>query len=475
MSSRRAIAVDDTDSRIQYTGSGWFQDPGPHDNVGNYGPAYKSTLHGTISDGSLSFNFAGTQIIVYGLINVHNNSGVLDPGWQCFVDNINIGNTSTFMGMDNHWQLCSQDGLLDAPHILTVNITVTNQQTFWFDNIQYVPSSSVPLDNEAIVLDHRDPELNYGSGWTPYADGTAATLTQSPTTTFTYSFIGVSLSWFSLIPTDYPRTATLARYTVDNYAPVQFSLNGLPTDSNSIQYNQKFFETPEFPMGTHQLIVTYLGNSSTTPLSLEYIVVQNGSFPSSSPSSASLAPTTTGNHTNGPKPAVLGRSNNIAKEVVGGVVGGIVLIILAIIAVSYFCRRDRKQSARHLYNHVGHDSENAVEPFQLVPSILPAPTIHPQNPLGIPNTASGKTKHRPIQHRLIPNQTTKKLKSIFPPRLIPGGNPPPTGSSQQEVSTLRQQNVTQQVMSPQQDNTRTRLPLRTNNGVVEILPTYTTT
>ncbi|KAH9484547.1 hypothetical protein JR316_0004029 [Psilocybe cubensis] len=176
---------------------------------------------------SLSMYHTGSQVTVYGLSNVHNDSGVLDPTWECFVDNKSIGNTSSFLGTENHWVFCDQDALLDGPHILTVNVTVKNQQTFWFDNIQYVPSSSVSLENAAIKLDHRDPELQYGSGWNPYLDGTTATFTQTPNSIFTYSFIGVSLSWFSQIPPDLPHAATVGSYYVDNQAPIQFSLNGL--------------------------------------------------------------------------------------------------------------------------------------------------------------------------------------------------------------------------------------------------------
>ena len=57
--SQRLVVVDDTDSSIQYTGN-WFADTsGSQDNVGNYGPAYQSTLHGTKDDASLSFSFTG--------------------------------------------------------------------------------------------------------------------------------------------------------------------------------------------------------------------------------------------------------------------------------------------------------------------------------------------------------------------------------------------------------------------------------
>jgi hypothetical protein len=51
--------VDDVDSQIQYTGP-WFPDQGgSQDSVGNFGPPYQNTLHGTNSSASLSFPFHG--------------------------------------------------------------------------------------------------------------------------------------------------------------------------------------------------------------------------------------------------------------------------------------------------------------------------------------------------------------------------------------------------------------------------------
>ncbi|KAH9484521.1 hypothetical protein JR316_0004003 [Psilocybe cubensis] len=433
MSARRAIIVDDTDSRIQYIGSSWFQDQGSQDNAGNFGPAYQSTLHGTRSDASLSFSFNGTKVSVYGSNNLRNDSGVLDPTWECFIDNISIGKTAPFQFAENNWLFCDQDGLLDGPHILTVNATVKKQQPFWFDNIQYIPSSSLSLDNAAVMVDSLDSELQYGSGWN--ALGTTANFTQSPNAIFTYSFIGVSLSWYSFIPAEFPHTATFASYSVDNQVPVQFSLKGLPAGTTTTIYNQKFFQTSDYPMGSHKIVVTYLGSSSTTPLTLDYLVVQNGTSPS--PSGASSSPTTSGNAGS----AGSSHSSNVGA-IAGGVVGGIVLIILATLAIIYFRRWDRKQSTKPLYNHKEHDTGDVIDPFQLAPSIQPAPTTYSQySPL--PTAAGGKT-----QHRTIPSQTTTDLNSIEPPSSASGGIVPPTASSRDIPSSFSRSEDTGHLSTP---------------------------
>lgn len=54
----RWVIVDDVDSQIQYTGP-WFADQGSLDSVGNFGPPYQNTVHGTNSNASLSFAFQG--------------------------------------------------------------------------------------------------------------------------------------------------------------------------------------------------------------------------------------------------------------------------------------------------------------------------------------------------------------------------------------------------------------------------------
>jgi hypothetical protein len=55
----RYIIVDDVDPTIQYTGSWPLSDQGSQNSVGNFGPAYNSTLHGTTTNASFSFEFSG--------------------------------------------------------------------------------------------------------------------------------------------------------------------------------------------------------------------------------------------------------------------------------------------------------------------------------------------------------------------------------------------------------------------------------
>jgi hypothetical protein len=74
---------------------------------------------------------------------------------------------------ENNWVLCQGD-LQDGPHFLTVKANVSNQQTFWFDQIQYAPlaSANVSLLNQPLLrIDPTDSAIQYqfenntSSGW----------------------------------------------------------------------------------------------------------------------------------------------------------------------------------------------------------------------------------------------------------------------------------------------------------------------
>ena len=205
--SSRLVLVDDTDPNIQYYGS-WFAAQNTQSNTGTNGPPFENTLHGANVNASFCYFFSGmfrwlvyliALSLVYGLFSgskiavlgtsiTANISGTQDPTWECFVDNISIGsNISAGPDAENNWVLC-QSNLQDGPHVLTTNVTILHNQTFWFDQIQYLPSSNVSLDNSTLRVDSSDPAIQYSSGWTEL-DG-IVNLTQTAGSTVTYDFFG---------------------------------------------------------------------------------------------------------------------------------------------------------------------------------------------------------------------------------------------------------------------------------------------
>ncbi|PPR02068.1 hypothetical protein CVT24_011167 [Panaeolus cyanescens] len=339
--SARKVRVDDTNPSIQYTGP-WFVDgTGSQDNRGNFGPTYNKTLHGTIENASLSFTFSGTDITVWGTNNIRNDSGVVDPQWSCFIDNVPI-RSNPFQFFENNWALCSPpDSLVleDGVHVLTVNATVARSQTFWIDAIDYVPSASVPLDDKAILVENNDPQLQYGPGWQSL--GGTANMTTVQGSSFTFQFYGVSLSWFGFIPRELPLGPAAGTYSIDDNTPVNFLLNGLPNRDSPTIYNQEFFRTSDYPAGLHKLTVNFLGSGQTTPLTLDYLVIRNGTVSTGNTNNNGTDTPGSSNTTDAHK-----SSSNVGA-IVGGVLGGLAILVFAFLAFFYMRRRDRMLKAKN--------------------------------------------------------------------------------------------------------------------------------
>ncbi|PPR02066.1 hypothetical protein CVT24_011165 [Panaeolus cyanescens] len=341
----RMVVVDDTSHLIHYEGS-WFVDTtGSQDSKGNYGPVINKTLHGTVTNASISFAYNGTGISALGTINLRNDSGVLDPQWQCFLDGVQL-RSNPARDFENNWSLCnvaSTPGVSvnDGPHILTVNITVQRSQTFWFDRINYKPSDSVPLDDETIIVQNNDPELMYDPSWVSLGgDSNATSQTGSNVTFF---FQGISLSWFGYFPSQRSRGASSGTFSVDDGTPRSFTLEGLPNANSVTRYNQEFFRTPDLNPGHHKLDVVFLGNDKTTPLVLDYLVIRN-----------STAGTNQTNPSDGDgdgdlNVGVSGVSRSKVGVIVGGVLGGLA-VVLGLLIVLLICqrrhRRKKKEDSR---------------------------------------------------------------------------------------------------------------------------------
>jgi hypothetical protein len=131
----------------------------------------------------------GSRIRVIGTTRIRNDSGVIDPQWSCFVDGVGIDNGTPFPYHENNWRLCSTNSLMDGPHTITVNATVARSQTFWFDRIEYLPSTSVSLANRTVMLTSVDPAIQYASGWRDYAN--IGNWTQTAGSVFALNFYGM--------------------------------------------------------------------------------------------------------------------------------------------------------------------------------------------------------------------------------------------------------------------------------------------
>ncbi|KAF5372359.1 hypothetical protein D9615_009234 [Tricholomella constricta] len=304
MSPPRNVVIDDTDSRIRYSGQGWFQDQGNQDNIGNYGPTYKRTSHGTKGNDILSLTFQGTSIRVFGTTKLSRiNETHWDPSWECFVDQISIGATKPFAYPENNWILCQKSALNDGQHEITVKVTSAGT-TFWLDYLVFTPSPQVSYDEAVLLVENDDTSVMYDSSWV--ALGANANMTTKKGSQVKFDFIGKSVTWVGFIPTELSHNPGFGSYSVDGGAPVTFKLNGLPPIKTATVYNQVFFTTPDLTPGLHSLVVTYNGadEGAATPLTLDYLYVTNTSLPSSSSSpSPSQSPSAGSASTLSPRPS----------------------------------------------------------------------------------------------------------------------------------------------------------------------------
>jgi hypothetical protein len=202
------VFIDDTNANIQYSGP-WFpvetQDDDNVTQAGVMGPPFQNTLHGVNVSASFSFSFdgmpshgwvvffnsssfLGSSVAVFG---TSNNGQGPTVTWECSVDDVSISghgfNTTTII--ENNWIFTSNGLVQDGHHVLTVNASVSNQQTFYVDLIQYIPSSNVSLDQSLLGIVPSDPAILYSPGW-QQSKNDSANYTQTAGSTLTYNFYG---------------------------------------------------------------------------------------------------------------------------------------------------------------------------------------------------------------------------------------------------------------------------------------------
>lgn len=133
---------------------------------------------------------SGTAIEVFGTSIVVNATTAPDPTLKCFVDGVSINTGDPFQFAENNWNFCGNSQLLDGHHTLRIDVKVLSQnQTFWLDQLRYNPSPNLPLDNQVIYFDNIDPAIQYDSHWTGM-DGFGVSMTRQKNSSAQVNFIG---------------------------------------------------------------------------------------------------------------------------------------------------------------------------------------------------------------------------------------------------------------------------------------------
>ncbi|CAA7266085.1 unnamed protein product [Cyclocybe aegerita] len=389
----RRVIVDDVDPSIEYTGS-WNTVSGlPLDNVGNFGPTYRTTLHSLRgASGSFAFRFDGTgNGLIQGSNNVVTTDGVTDPTWECFVDGQQLILDNPFRFPENSWTFCNWEDLASGPHVVALNVTSRNA-AFYLDRIQYTPTIDTTPPNQARSLSTQDPALNYDSNWS-FANGLGM-VSRGPGATFTLAYVGaIHTLLINMKHADRPLNIQDPLWTFgDDEGPVSFNIPNGTLDRAPSMYNQRYFTSPKRAIGSHTVTVKYIGTgdpSTRCPLIISSMVVNNdegGSPPSSStsaPSStATIVPSNTPSIPGSNVPATSNTQNTVANDtgggvkagtIVGAVLGSLAALLIVILTVWYLLRR-RRQPSRPT-----EPGESYIQPF--TEGIPPGPTIYHPPPM----------------------------------------------------------------------------------------------
>ncbi|TFK66660.1 hypothetical protein BDN72DRAFT_899656 [Pluteus cervinus] len=365
----RKVLIDDISDLVTYS-SGWTEDADTEVKIDLYGPAFNKTVHKTGGAGSysLSFSFQGTGLEVMGITVGTPQNQTQDPALSCTMDQQTFANSTATTNTDltEQWHLCSASGIADTKHTFTLNVA-SNGLPARFDYMLYVPSADVSMDNKTIKVDSTDPGVQYsGTDWSDLKG--IANMTQVTGGSATFDFIGRSLQWYGHIPSELPFAPTSGSFALDGGQPQNFTLQGLVGPSPQSKYNQLLFETPDLTPGPHHLEVTYWGNLATTPLSLDYLLVRNATFTSSSNPTTSASPTTSvspGGATKSPSP-----SGGLSNGALAGIIVACIFAVgFALFSIFFLVIRRRRRMRRP--STKGVLEPELEQPYEAAPFLLP--------------------------------------------------------------------------------------------------------
>ncbi|KAF8969620.1 hypothetical protein BDZ97DRAFT_1794301 [Flammula alnicola] len=382
-----SIVVDDTDSSIVYDPA-WSQGM-PQDTM----PLFQGTVHSANTSATLSYSFNGSRVVVSGGQFVNNSAA---PNVQCFVDSNLVHPQYVYSASETGPFFCQKAGLQDGLHVVTLNATISDQlSSIWLDYIQYFSSTTMPPEGANVFIYPTDARLHLGKGWQADPPGSLNKMTHQNNATLGFNFTGTSVTWFSCSSNDSDLPLAQATYEIDHQGSIPFV-------STSSQFREILFQTAPLPSGPHQLLVTYLGNITETPLTLGGIVIGNATITSSSPPGCGspvsdyLVPGCTSATTSsavapfGKDPsstsapiasARLGHNRlDNAGVIIGSVIGSLAFVLLVIFALFALRQRRTRSQAIAVLSNINSAAEPSVDlvagkPYRssMHKSIPPAP------------------------------------------------------------------------------------------------------
>ncbi|KJA24316.1 hypothetical protein HYPSUDRAFT_200804 [Hypholoma sublateritium FD-334 SS-4] len=383
------LLVDDADTAITYNtvdpATPWSAVNKSIAGIVDLDNAILQTGHVLSSNGSLSFSFTGTDIEVFGVsskLDPSQENDISDLSWTCSIDNISIPANRTALRGFPWTSYCSHTGLNNEPHVLLVNVSMSESSQFWLDYIRFVPLPGPLPANRTLLVESTDHSIQYGAGWEPL--GTAQItepLTQnaiagssSDSVSMNFTFSGTGITWYSLtlqaiMQTDssltgaFPSKAGSALITVDGVPRnVTIPINRLDNPS----YDMPLFDYDGLdPAVEHVLTATYMADTHGVripPLTLDFLLVQTGPEPAAGPNapgvpfpSATLSSTSPAQSASPLPPEAQALSKGShgvrASTIAGAVLGPLLFVLAALLAVCYWRRSQRTRTVRWAMTH----------------------------------------------------------------------------------------------------------------------------
>ncbi|TFK73038.1 hypothetical protein BDN72DRAFT_894278 [Pluteus cervinus] len=329
------IIVDSSDSSISFSSGTWRAQAFSSDPASGY---YNGTemLSGT-DGGSMTFAFNGTSVSVW-------TSTPSTPGdLSVKIDKSNEELTTSGVGA-----LYSSPTLNDGQHLMAM--TFTGQTGF--DFITVAAGQETPLEGKNLIVDDSDSLLEYSGSWTPgsprtsssYLNTTRVSETQGDSVAF--PFIGTYVAVYARIDSRRRGSITSA-FSIDGSAPHQYSTN-VDGSASIGSVNTLIFSADNLPAANHVLNINVTGITGSQSLDLDYLIyraafpslAQQHLAPSQSPSVADEPATSSP-----PNKGSFIQSQTHTGIIAGGVIGGVLLSILALLLFLLW-RRRRKAGGR---------------------------------------------------------------------------------------------------------------------------------
>lgn len=114
------------------------------------------------------------------------------PLWRCFLDGELIPPPPPPHPEDHinySWPLCEWNGTPVDSHTVSIQIDqLDDGETLWIDEVMFIPDPNLSIKNSTVYVDHSDPAIQYGGGWSILNDSHIA---YDGGLTLTFSFVGV--------------------------------------------------------------------------------------------------------------------------------------------------------------------------------------------------------------------------------------------------------------------------------------------